>query len=146
MTASRVLPPLRTSISLVLALSLSACAGGLFGGGGKKKTPTVGDRVPILSRIESGAKVDEELANVAVTIPAAQVNAEWSQPGGSASKSAGHFALAAQPQRVWTAQVAGSTNRMRFAAAPVIGGGGSTRSEATVRSAPSMRRPARASG
>ena len=43
---------------LLTALLVSGCAGGLFGGGGDKNvTPTVGDRVPVLSRIESGASV-----------------------------------------------------------------------------------------
>ncbi len=123
MTALRMHSPLRLAAGAALALSLSACAGGLFGGGAKKSTPTVGDRVPILSRIESGAKVDPEIAAMPVVLPAALVNGEWGQPGGSASKAAGHYALSANPQRVWTGQVAGATNRMRLAAAPVIGGG-----------------------
>lgn len=123
MTATRLSASLRSAALLAAALSLSACAGGLFGGGGKKNTPTVGNRVPILSRIESGAKVDPELANVAVALPGAQANAEWAQTGGSASKSAGHFALGATPQRIWTAQIAGSSQRVRLASAPVVGGG-----------------------
>lgn len=113
----------RLATTMALAVSLTACAGGLFGGGEKKKTPTLGERVPILSRIESGARVDPELANVPVTLPGAQVNADFAQPGGSASKAAGHFALSATPQRAWTAQIAGSTNRARLASAPVVGGG-----------------------
>lgn len=115
--------PFRLAMSLALAVSLSACAGGLFGGGDKKKTPTLGERVPILSRIESGAKVDPELAAVAVALPAAQVNTDWAQTGGSASKAAGHFALGATPQRAWAAQIPGSSNRARLAAAPVVGAG-----------------------
>lgn len=123
MTANRHTMLFRRATCALLAVSLAGCAGGLFGGGDKKKTPTVGDRVPILSRIESGAKVDPALAAVTVALPAAVANAEWAQPGGSASKSAGHFALSATPQQVWTAQVAGSTNRARLAAAPVVGDG-----------------------
>lgn len=123
MTATRTTSPYRIAASLALALSLTACAGGLFGGGDKKSTPTVGNRVPILSRIESGAKVDPGLADIAVALPAAQVNTDWAQPGGSASKAAGHFALGATPQRVWTAQIAGSSQRARLASAPVVGGG-----------------------
>lgn len=124
MTAFATKTLLRTATSLILAASLSACAGGLFGGGGnKKKTPTVGERTAILSRIDIGAKVDPELANIAVTLPAPEANSEWGQPGGSAGKVAGHYALAATPQRVWTADVAGSTNRMRLASSPVVGGG-----------------------
>jgi outer membrane protein assembly factor BamB len=107
----------------VMAAGLTGCKGGLFGGGEDKTTPTVGNRVPILSRIESGAEVDPALAAISVVLPPARSNAEWGQTGGSASKSYGHLALAENPAKVWTAQVAGSTNRMRLASAPVIGSG-----------------------
>lgn len=119
--------PLRLSARLLLgsalAFSLSACAGGLFGGGDKKATPTVGDREPILSRIESGAKVDPALAGVPVVLPQAVVNDSWAQTGGTASKSYGHPALAQSPARVFSVNVAGSSKQRRLASAPVIGGG-----------------------
>ncbi len=107
----------------VLAAGLTGCKGGLFGGGDDKTTPTVGNRVPILSRIESGAEVDPALAAVSVVLPPQRANTEWAQAGGSASKSYGHLALSENPTKVWTARVAGSTNRMRLAASPVVGGG-----------------------
>ncbi len=111
-------------IAAAAAATLTGCSGGLFGGGDDKRTtPTVGERVPVLSRIETGAKVDPELAGVSVVLPAAEVNAEWAQVGGTASKSYGHLALSENPTRVWTAQIAGSDNRRRLAAAPVIGDG-----------------------
>ena len=40
---------------------------GVFGGKSGPKTPTVGNRVPILSRIESGAKVDSRLTTTPVS-------------------------------------------------------------------------------
>ena len=83
----------------------------------------MGERTPILSRIESGARVDPELASIAVTLPAPRVNADWAQGGGTASKAAGHVSLGANPSRIWTASVAGATQRVRLAAAPVVGGG-----------------------
>jgi outer membrane protein assembly factor BamB len=107
----------------VLAAGLTGCKGGLLGGDKDKDTPTIGTRMPILSRIESGAEVDPALAGVSVVLPPARVNSEWAQAGGAASKSYGHLALAANPAKVWTAKVAGSTNRMRLAASPVVGGG-----------------------
>lgn len=110
----------RAGVALALGLALSAC--GVFGGDGKKVTPTVGNRVPVLSRIES-AKVDPSLAGVAVVLPPAQTNTEWAQPGGNASKSYGHLALPNNLGQAWTANVAGSSNRRRLAAAPVIGDG-----------------------
>ncbi|MGB3808422.1 MAG: PQQ-binding-like beta-propeller repeat protein [Erythrobacter sp.] len=106
----------------MLATGLTGCSGGLFGGG-PKETPTIGDRTPILSRIESGAEVDPDLQSVTVVLPLATQNAEWAQVGGSASKSYGHLALPENPTKAWTAQIRGSSERARLAAAPVIGGG-----------------------
>lgn len=107
----------------VFAAGLTGCKGGLFGGGDEKTTPTVGNRTPILSRIESGAEVDPALASVSVVLPPQRANPEWGQAGGSASKSYGHLTLSENPAKAWTASVAGSTNRMRLAASPVVGGG-----------------------
>ncbi len=106
----------------IMAAGLTGCKGGLFGGGDDKTTPTVGIRTPILSRIESGAAVDPTLASISVVLPPAIANTEWAQVGGAASKSYGHLALAENPTKVWTAQIAGSTNRVRLAATPVVGG------------------------
>jgi outer membrane protein assembly factor BamB len=90
---------------------------------GKRATPTNGNRIPILSRIESANRVDPDIANMAVVVPTAEENADWAQPGGSANKASGNLALAKAPQRVWTAEVAGSNPRQRLAAAPVVSGG-----------------------
>jgi outer membrane protein assembly factor BamB len=106
-----------------MAAGLTGCKGGLFGGGDEKTTPTVGNRMPILSRIESGAEVDPALAGITVVLPPARANPEWAQAGGNASKSYGHLALAENPAKVWTARIAGSTNRLRLAASPVVGAG-----------------------
>jgi outer membrane protein assembly factor BamB len=107
----------------IMAAGLTGCKGGLFGGGGEKTTPTIGNRVPILSRIESGAEVDPALAGITVVLPPARSNPEWAQTGGSANKSYGHLALAENPTKVWTAKIAGSSNRMRLASSPVVGSG-----------------------
>jgi len=101
-----------------LALALSGCAG-------KKRhvTPTVGNRIPILSRVESGAKVDPALNAVSVVVPAAELNPDWPQAGNTPGKAYGNLALGESPNRLWTASIAGSSSRERLAAAPVIGGG-----------------------
>jgi outer membrane protein assembly factor BamB len=104
-----------------LVLGLSAC--GVVGGKKDVATPTVGDRIPILSRIESGAKVDEGIESLSVILPPMTGNPDWPQAGGTANKSYGHLALAESPSRVWTASVAGSGKKQRLAAAPVIGDG-----------------------
>ncbi len=112
---------LAAPLLLVLALSLSGC--GIFGGKGKPTTPTIGNRVPILSRVESGAKADPTIKDVAVVLPVAEENPEWPQAGNTANKSYGNLALSNAPQRIWTVGIAGSSNKARLAAAPVIGDG-----------------------
>ncbi len=105
----------------IMAAGLTGCKGGLFGGGDEKTTPTVGNRTAILSRIERVAEIDPALAGITVVLPPARANNEWAQVGGAASKSYGHLVLAEAPTKVWTAQIAGSNNRERLAAAPVVG-------------------------
>jgi outer membrane protein assembly factor BamB len=105
-------------LALGLVLALSAC-------GGKKGpvTPTSGNRIPILSRIESGAKVDPTLGQMVVVVPPAVDNADWPQAGNTPSKAYGNLGLSEAPGRAWTASIAGSGKRQRLAASPVIGGG-----------------------
>jgi outer membrane protein assembly factor BamB len=109
---------LAVPLALGTALALTAC-------GGKKgpTTPTVGNRVPILSRIESGALVDPALAQVAVVVPAAELNPDWPQAGNTPAKAYGNLALGEAPSRRWAADIAGSNRRQRLAASPVVGGG-----------------------
>ncbi len=101
-------------------LALTGC--GLFGGGDKKNTPTLGNRVAILGA-ESDAVVDPALATVPVVLPAAVANSDWAQPGGNAAKNLGQLALTADLAPAWTARISGASNRARLAAAPVVSGG-----------------------
>jgi outer membrane protein assembly factor BamB len=112
----------RFILILVAASMIGGC--GIVGGKGKKKvTPTVGERISVLSG-EKEIEVDPELASIAVTIPAATLNTEWAQPGGNASKSIGHVALAPTVAQAWRVSIgAGGTNKGQLAAAPVVGGG-----------------------
>ncbi|MGY6552579.1 MAG: outer membrane protein assembly factor BamB family protein [Erythrobacter sp.] len=103
----------------LMATAVTGCGGG--SGGKKKTTPTIGERVPILSRIESGAEVDKALADITIVLPPERRNAEWAQVGGNAAKSYGHLAFNPSATKAWTAKVEGSTNRVKLAASPVIG-------------------------
>ena len=88
-----------------------------------KRTPTVGERIPILS-FETRAEAESELRDVTIVLPPAEANADWAQPGGSLAKSGGHPALAASPQVAWTASIGkGSSKTARLNAGPVVGGG-----------------------
>lgn len=109
----------KVALAAAALTALSGC--GVFKGGGSK-TPVVGNRVPILST-EAGALADPTIAGVPVTVPAAAVNPNWAQPGGSASKSIGHVALAAAPTQVWSVRINAGGNRARLASAPVVADG-----------------------
>ncbi len=109
----------RVPLAIAALLALSAC--GVFKGG-QKKTPVLGDRVPILLS-ESASEPDKTIAAVEVLLPPAETNESWSQPGGNASKSMGQLALGASLSRAWTATINGGSNRQRLAAPPVVAGG-----------------------
>ncbi len=104
-----------------LALALSGC--GVIGGkGNKPKTPTLGERIPILSS-ETAVDVDASLADVAVVLPDAVANTEWTQPGGNASKVMQHLALGAALGPAWHAKIDGTNKYMRLAASPIAAEG-----------------------
>ena len=109
----------RSPLMVAALMALAGC--GIFKGG-QKKTPTVGNRVPILVS-ENAIEADKTIAEVQVLLPAAVTNDSWTQPGGNAAKSMGQLALAAQPVRAWSAQINGGSDRERLAAAPVVAEG-----------------------
>ncbi|MEI6641876.1 MAG: PQQ-binding-like beta-propeller repeat protein [Novosphingobium sp.] len=120
MTAAKSIRRIAVAAMVVVALALGGCG---LTKGKTKSTPTVGNRIPILSRIEAGTKVDTGMAVLDVVLPVAEPNPDWEQAGGSASKSYGHLALGAAPRKVWSVRIAGSSPKQRLAAAPVVGGG-----------------------
>ncbi|MBB5714824.1 PQQ-binding-like beta-propeller repeat protein [Sphingomonas aerophila] len=107
---------MRAGVAATALLALGGC--GVFKMG-PKKTPTVGNRVPILMS-ENAVETDPTIANIQISLPAPAPNDNWAQNGGNAAKSMGHLALAASPSQVWQATINGGSNRERLAAAPVI--------------------------
>lgn len=114
-------PVAQWALVVALAASLGAC-GASKGKRGGPKTPVQGQRTSILGSTDN-VTPDDTLATVAVTLPAPEVNADWAQPGGDATKAIGNVALNAGTSQVWTAQISGSSPRARLASAPVIAGG-----------------------
>src|SRR3954465_15824322 len=106
----------RVAAALAALAMVSGC--GIFKGSGKK-TPVLGERVPILVS-ESDVVADKSLAGVEVLLPEAAANDGWRQPGGNAAKSIGHLALSASPTRIWSKDVAKPSKKERLAAAPVV--------------------------
>lgn len=120
------------AVPLALGLAVSGC--GVFKGG-KPKVTTVGERVPVLD-FETRIDAETELADIPVRLPPPAPNADWTQPGGSASKAMGHLQLPDTLSQAWTVQVGrGSDATRRLNAAPVIADGRvyTMDTEATVR-------------
>jgi outer membrane protein assembly factor BamB len=110
---------------LILALAAISMLGGcgVLHKGKKHNTPTVGERISVLSN-EAAVEVDPTLASTPVIVPAALVNTEWAQPGGNASKSMGHLALGASLGQAWRVSIGrGSGNKEQLAASPIFAEG-----------------------
>src|SRR3954469_13166800 len=111
----------RLVIALVAVSLLSGC--GVLKKGKKPVTPTLGERIAVLSN-EAAVEVDPALAATAVTLPVPLANEAWTQPGGNAAKSMGHLALGSSPAMVWRVSIGeGSTKKSQLAAAPVAAEG-----------------------
>ena len=110
----------RAPVMVAALIALAGC--GIFTGRGGKRTPTVGNRVPILVA-ENAIENDPTIASAPVTLPVAAANDSWTQSGGNAAKSMGQLALGTAPVRLWSATINGGSNRERLAATPVIGEG-----------------------
>lgn len=110
---------MRVAAAIAALALVSGC--GVFKGGGKK-TPVLGERVPILVS-ESDIAADKTLVGIDVLLPEAAANDAWNQPGGNAAKSMRHLALAAAPSRIWSKDVAKPSKRARMAASPVVQNG-----------------------
>jgi outer membrane protein assembly factor BamB len=111
----------RVILSLTALAILGGC--GILGGKDKKTTPTVGQRIAVLST-NTSVEVDPALADVPIVLPEPQTNADWAQRGGNASKSVGHVAVGNALGRAWAATIGrGSEPRQRLGSGPVVGGG-----------------------
>jgi len=107
-----------------LALAAISLLGGCSVFNKKKPvTPTIGQRIAVLNT-ESEVEADPALASIPVTLPAAEANPEWSQPGGNAAKAMGNLALGGSPGQAWRVSIGqGSTKKGQLASAPIVAEG-----------------------
>ena len=111
----------RVLVALAVLGLLSGCS--IFKGKGKPKTPTVGERIPVLTS-EASVEVDPALADIPVEIPPPVTNPDWPQPGGNAAKTMGHVTIGTALARAWSIDAGqGNKSRIRLASSPVAGGG-----------------------
>jgi outer membrane protein assembly factor BamB len=105
----------------ILALAGCDTISGIFDSSDTPKLP--GKRVSVLS-VEQKLKVDKNLANVAVTLPAPVVNKDWSQIGGNASHNPGHLALSSELHQVWAIDAGeGPQSHLLYTGTPIVADG-----------------------
>jgi len=126
-------------ISLIVAGLVTALCVSLTGCGGsdglnsikrtienpfrKEEAKLPGERIAVITDPNMIA-LDPAEAGRPLQLPSPQVNASWSQPGGSPSNSLGHLALGDQPRKVWSADAGtGSSSSGRLSAVPLVADG-----------------------
>jgi outer membrane protein assembly factor BamB len=110
--------------SLLLALTLAACAAiNPFSGPSKPKPKIGGERVSVLS-FDTKLEPDERLADLQVNLPEAQRNAEWPQPGGVPSHALGSLAAPENLKLIWSVTIGhGGGKGSRVTTGPIVAGG-----------------------
>ena len=95
----------------------------MFKKGKAASTPVLGQRIAVLTS-EGGVEVDPATGALPMTLPAPVANPDWTQPGGSASKSVGQVALGTALGRAFTVQAGrGSSLTARLSSAPIVANG-----------------------
>jgi len=107
-------------IAAILLPGLAGCSsfslGGIFS---KKEEKLPGERQSIL--LETDPLVVDPQASRVPPLPAANANADWSQPGGPPTNDPGHLALGTSPKRAWNGRVAHASNsEARLSASPIV--------------------------
>lgn len=112
-----------TGGTLVAALLLGACS--------EKEVYLPGKREDIRSVLQSGTGQPQEIVDTdtpnraqAISLPPAQVNAEWTHTIGTPRYRVPHPALSATPRLAWSADIgAGDSRKLRITADPVVANG-----------------------
>jgi len=90
---------------------------------GRSKPPLPGDRRAILA-VTQRLEAEPGATQRPLTLPPAEPNAAWSQPGGTADHSPGHPALGPNLVEAWRAGIgAGTGYRQRLTAPPIVANG-----------------------
>jgi outer membrane protein assembly factor BamB len=109
--------------TLLIAFALGASSCGIIKKGKGPSTPVLGQRIAVLTG-EGDVTVDPATATLPMSLPQATANTDWTQSGGSATKSMGQLALGNTLARAFSVQAGrGSSLTARLAAAPVVANG-----------------------
>lgn len=122
----------RIATLTAMAVFLAGCSG-LFGSEEEAILP--GKRIAVVTS-KQAVSVDPKAVRQPVVIPAANTNANWSQPGGTPSNALQHVALGRKLTRLWESNAGnGSSSYGRLTASPIVVGNRifTLDTEATVR-------------
>lgn len=127
--------PHRAAARLAGALAAAAMLAGCAGDGpqlprlsdlnpfAEKETPLPGKRIPV-SLTEGRAGLDVAPADRPISIPPAQANDAWAQPGGTPQNTAGHVTLGTTLRQAWSADAGqGSSSYGKLTASPIVADG-----------------------
>ena len=110
-------------VALLIAAAFAASGCGVFKKGKHTNTPVLGQRIAVLTG-EGDVTVDPATATLPMNLPQAVANSDWTQSGGSATKSMGQLALGNALASAFSVQAGrGSSLTARLAAAPVVANG-----------------------
>ena len=111
----------RVAVMIAAAFAASGCS--VLKKGKKTNTPVLGQRIPVLTG-ENDVTVDPATASLPMSLPEAVANNDWTQSGGSASKSMGQLALGTALANAFSVQAGrGSSLTARLSAAPIVANG-----------------------
>lgn len=118
-----------TSVAALVAaaMALSACGGGpslsKLNPFKKEEVKLPGDRIAVMSAQDENT-VDPTVAKRPPSLPPAQANASWRQPGGTPTNAPGHLALGEQLNQAWRVDAGtGSSSEGRPTAVPLVDDG-----------------------
>jgi outer membrane protein assembly factor BamB len=115
--------PKYTRVAILVALALAAGGCGVFKKGKAAGTPVLGQRIAVLTG-EGDVTVDPATASLPMSLPAASVNADWTQSAGNSNHSMGQLALGGTLARAFTVQAGrGASLTARLAAPPIVANG-----------------------
>ncbi len=124
-TGGRILGAWRAAtVATLVAMTLGGCGplAGIKNPFEKEEPKLPGERIAVIT--EPGQIGAQQATYKPVSLPPAQVNASWSQPGGVASNNLGHLALSGSLRKAWSADAGtGSSSSGRLSAVPLVSGG-----------------------
>ncbi|MGH6734932.1 MAG: PQQ-binding-like beta-propeller repeat protein [Methyloceanibacter sp.] len=107
-------------------MALGGCGGGALSNiknpFADKETILPGERIAVIT--DPGEFRADQIAAKPVSLPPAQTNAAWSQPGGVPANNLGHLALGGSLRKVWAVDAgSGSSSSGRLSAVPLVAEG-----------------------